>query len=179
MTKCSKCEHPAKVKSGKYAGLCAECRRKQYYADHKEHERQLCQKWYEANRDSEIEKNLEYRRQNRKLFEWYHDKDRFNGMRKVIQNRNGNKCQICKTKEKLTVHHIDGRGYKSVDKDSVNNDVENLITLCSPCHKALHHWQKRHRQLKSREDIVRTLVKAREALRNAVPMRRSFLHVTN
>lgn len=179
MTKCIKCEHPSEVKSGTYTGLCRRCRRKQYYADHKESERKLCHRWYQKHRDSEIQKNTEYRKQNRELFDWYHNKDRFSGLRKVILERDSNQCQICKTLEKLVIHHIDGQGYKSVNKTAVNNDIENLITLCAPCHTALHHWQRQNKQLTSREDIVRTLVKAREALRNVVPRRRSFLRVTN
>lgn len=179
MTKCSKCENLAEIKSGIYIGLCNRCRRKQYYVDHKTKEKANCKKWYLQNRVSEIKKNSDYRSQKKELFIWYHNRDRFNGLRFVILERDENQCQICKTSERLTIHHIDGKGYKSVKKEEVNNDIENLITLCAPCHNALHHWQRRHRQLVSREDIVRTLVRAREALRNAVPLRRSFLRVTN
>jgi len=160
MTKCNKCEHNAEVKSGEYAGLCLKCRRKQYYKDHKTHEKSLCKKWYQVNRDSEIQKNIEYRKQNRELFDWYHNKDRFNGLKLLVLERDDNQCQICKTQEKLVVHHVDGSGYTSVDKKQMNNDIENLITLCSSCHHKLHWWQRKHRQLKSREDIVRTYVKA-------------------
>lgn len=179
MIKCSKCEHQAKVKSGRYTGLCYQCRRKEYYKDHKTREQGLCKKWYSLNRESEIEKNLEYRKQNRELWEWYHNKDRFNGLKVVILDRDKNQCQVCETTENLITHHIDGAGYKSVSKEKVNNDIGNLITLCSPCHSALHHWQRQKRQLVSREDIVRTLVEAREVMRKQLPCKRSFLQVTN
>ena len=46
--------------------------------------------------------------------------------RKFISNR----CSICGSTDNLIVHHI--------DKNRENNDVSNLITLCSKCHTRLH-----------------------------------------
>jgi hypothetical protein len=64
-------------------------------------------------------------------------------MQNYIKNErrkyDGNKCQICwKTGEintlnpqrKLSIHHI--------DQNKENNDMDNLITLCSQCHSEVH-----------------------------------------
>lgn len=40
-------------------------------------------------------------------------------------------CRICKTKDKLEVHHI--------DKDRSNNTVANLEILCGSCHAKIHY----------------------------------------
>lgn len=41
------------------------------------------------------------------------------------------KCNICGTSEKLSIHHRD-RNWR-------NNDPSNLETLCTSCHTTLHH----------------------------------------
>jgi hypothetical protein len=152
---CSKCKtSKARVKGGKYTGLCHKCRRAEYYIDHKEEEKRGCQKWYKAHRESEIEKNKEYRKQNRELFDWYHNKDRFNGLREVVFERDEGMC-LCGSKYQLSIHHIDGTGYASVGSFNSNNDVENLILLCNSCHHKLHHYQKRNKKvLKNRHEIA-------------------------
>lgn len=47
----------------------------------------------------------------------------------ILQQAKG-KCKICGEPAQLT-HHIDG----SVD----NHSLDNLVAVCNPCHKALHH----------------------------------------
>lgn len=42
-------------------------------------------------------------------------------------------CEHCGTSERLGVHHKD-RNWR-------NNDISNLMTLCSSCHTSLHHTQ--------------------------------------
>lgn len=44
-------------------------------------------------------------------------------------------CKICGSKEKLHVHHIDG--------NHKNNDIDNLVWLCSDCHMNKAHQYKR------------------------------------
>lgn len=53
-----------------------------------------------------------------------------NGFKKLIRQRDGNKCQHCgRTRrqegKELSVHHI--------DHDKMNNDPSNLITVCNLC----------------------------------------------
>lgn len=148
-------------------------KRKQYYLANKARENANAKIWYQKHRESEIAKNAEYRKQNKELFNWYHNKQRFSGLKIFILQRDKNQCLLCDIKEKLVVHHIDGIGYKN--NQISNNTVENLITLCRQCHSALHHWQKKNRELKSKEDIVRTLVKPRERHHYGV-IRKSFIY---
>lgn len=54
----------------------------------------------------------------------------FKLIKKVIMQRDNNQCQFCKRHVRLIVHHI--------DCDKGNNTIDNLITLCSPCHNSLH-----------------------------------------
>jgi GTP cyclohydrolase I len=42
-----------------------------------------------------------------------------------------NECSFCQSKEKLLVHHK--------DKNFLNNDLENLMILCTKCHSKIHN----------------------------------------
>lgn len=149
-------------------------RRAKYYQENIERERENCKKWYAKNRESEMEKNREYRKQNKELFDWYHNKERFNGIRNSILKRDKSLCRVCGhdgshlkvgrgNKGKLVVHHIDGKSYASGFKpEDCNNELDNLITLCNSCHRKLHWWQRKNYRLGSREDIVRTMTKVIE-----------------
>ncbi len=174
---CSFCKKPFIPKRRISVCCSPKCNRKRYVRDNKERlkkqkkiwyqsvkerERARSKRWYQAHRESEIEKNRQYRKENRELFNWYHNKDRFNGLRRQILERDDNKCMICKTKENLCVHHIDGNGYNQFGKNG-NNMPKNLITLCRSCHHKLHWWQRKNKQLKTIEDIVRTMAKVIEA----------------
>jgi 5-methylcytosine-specific restriction endonuclease McrA len=62
--------------------------------------------------------------------------------REEIFARDGHKCLVCGSAEKLVIHHKDhhGRG-----KEKPNNDPQNLMTVCTSCHAA-HHFG--HRKMK-------------------------------
>lgn len=49
--------------------------------------------------------------------------------RDIVLERDGNKCKVCESIDKLHVHHI------IPFKESQSHEVENLITLCEDCHK--------------------------------------------
>ncbi len=51
-------------------------------------------------------------------------------IRKKILKRDEDKCRICFKEYYLHVHHI--------DYDRLNNKDSNLVTLCEPCHRAVH-----------------------------------------
>jgi 5-methylcytosine-specific restriction endonuclease McrA len=81
---------------------------------------------------------------------------RFGGNREKAILRDGEKCVRCgmtrqqhkaKHKVDLNVHHIDGRG---VNSDNPNNTLENMETLCWPCH-GREEWMRYNRpdQVKS------------------------------
>jgi len=67
---------------------------------------------------------------------------RFGGNRENAIIRDGEKCVKCNMSREahrlkygrdITVDHIDGNGRKMLAKDQ-NNSMENLQTLCLPCH---------------------------------------------
>lgn len=162
MPKCLNCGNyflPSKYNPHKKC-CCKKCGRAYYYKQNAEREKENCKKWYSENRESEIEKNKQYREQRKELFVWYHNRDRFNGLREKILNRDNNSCLACGSNKKLAVHHIDGTNYI---KGNANNDEKNLMTLCSSCHSRLHQWQRKNQVLKTEDDIVRTIRRLIEA----------------
>ena len=68
------------------------------------------------------------------------DKKFFGGNRSIVLSRDGYSCVICGMTNdehlelfdrEITIHHIDGSGRNTEDK---NNDLDNLETLCLKCH---------------------------------------------
>ena len=58
-----------------------------------------------------------------------------NELRETVRRRDNHMCQKCGITQdevdwKLSVHHI--------DSDKTNNNIDNLITYCIPCHIKLH-----------------------------------------
>ena len=51
-------------------------------------------------------------------------------LRRAILDRDGWRCQRCGRYGRMEIHHADG--------DPMNNDVDNLRTLCRSCH-IRHH----------------------------------------
>ena len=73
----------------------------------------------------------------------------FGGNREIVVQRDGEQCVSCgmtraehksKYNRDITVDHIDNKGRYSVKK---NNKVENLQTLCLPCHGKKDHRRKK------------------------------------
>lgn len=52
----------------------------------------------------------------------------------ICLHRDGFKCTECGATENLVVHHID----ESRKTGQLNNDLENLVTLCRKCHSERH-----------------------------------------
>jgi 5-methylcytosine-specific restriction endonuclease McrA len=67
---------------------------------------------------------------------FYKDKTRFNGNKHNVLIRDNFECQFCKAKKHLVIHHLDGSG----QSDDVNNEMDNLVTLCKSCHAKLHSY---------------------------------------
>ena len=63
-----------------------------------------------------------------------------------IKNRDGNRCRICGSREKLNAHHL--------NLNENDCDEENGITLCRACHMIVHskakHLINRHQTLENR-----------------------------
>ena len=51
-------------------------------------------------------------------------------VRKVIFERDNNACQRCGIRKHLLIHHL--------DNNDRNNNLTNLIVVCTPCHLDLH-----------------------------------------
>ena len=89
-------------------------------------------------------------------------KEYFGGNREAVIQRDGERCVQCgmtreahraKYNMDINVDHINGKGY-NVPKEERDNRMENLQTLCSPCH--------------CRKDIVRSPKLSREITINGV-----------
>lgn len=52
-----------------------------------------------------------------------------------ILARDGGKCVLCGSGDNVHVHHWDNTGGKT---EAVNNEFDNLATLCGGCHYAIH-----------------------------------------
>jgi len=63
----------------------------------------------------------------------------------AVYIRDNRKCTKCQSKENLVIHHIDESG-KSNKSVKTNNNPDNLVLLCSPCHTRLHHLGKKFKQ---------------------------------
>jgi 5-methylcytosine-specific restriction endonuclease McrA len=56
---------------------------------------------------------------------------RWRELRKLVMRRDGFACKDCGRRDvQLEVHHVDG--------DARNDQVGNLVTLCSDCHSGRH-----------------------------------------
>lgn len=71
---------------------------------------------------------------------WHADKNDYgsewNTIRKKVLRRDGNHCQVCGAaggEQPLHVHHI--QPFKSFTSRETANQLQNLITLCSSCHR--------------------------------------------
>jgi 5-methylcytosine-specific restriction endonuclease McrA len=60
------------------------------------------------------------------------DGDAHQQLRLRVLQRDGWRCQTCGAMANLEVHHLQFRSRQG------ENCEENLITLCSPCHKLAH-----------------------------------------
>ena len=57
----------------------------------------------------------------------------YENLRQQVLRRDGWRCQSCGTLSNLQVHHKQFRSREGADSE------QNLITLCSECHTAIHH----------------------------------------
>ena len=124
---CIKCdkEDPKCVK-----GLCNSCRLKKWRKDNPD----KVKKYYELRkvRDKDLIKERNKENQNNYMF---------GGNRIKVLERDNYTCQTCgitSDKTKIVVHHKDRSGWGKKKKDK-NNNMKNLISLCVPCHLAVHY----------------------------------------
>jgi ATP-dependent DNA helicase RecQ len=60
------------------------------------------------------------------------DPDQYDNLRHQVLRRDGWRCQSCGAKSNLEAHHQEFRSHSGDDSE------ENLITLCTACHAAVH-----------------------------------------
>lgn len=86
----------------------------------------------------------EYHQRNPEMSKKVWDNQAFGGNKQLVLERDNFECQECGMSQQqhiilfnfqLIVHHKDGQGRRA---DDVNNDMDNLITLCVKCHGRIH-----------------------------------------
>ena len=97
------------------------------------------------------EYNRTHKGEQKERFEKWRDKNVFGGNKFKALERDNWECQECGLSQeqsiilfnrKLFVHHIDGHGRNSKDK---NHNLDNLITLCPRCHGKIHGEESRNK----------------------------------
>jgi 5-methylcytosine-specific restriction endonuclease McrA len=61
------------------------------------------------------------------------DPELYEQLRNQVLRRDGWRCQSCGAISNLEVHHQEFRSHSGDDSE------QNLITLCTSCHAAVHH----------------------------------------
>ncbi len=105
------------------------------------------------------------------------DKTLFGSNRQKVFERDNFECQGCGMSQEahfvifntqLIIHHKDGCGWR---KDMVNNDIDNLITLCIRCHTKVHHFLRkvsRYGHLLEQDDSEYKYPKIREMVQSHI-----------
>ena len=129
---------------GKLRPLTEFYRGKRYKDGH----RNICKKcWSKRSkkwvREYREKHGAEVRKKQREHYHKKHPNARYNNGetflkdRKKALERDNYTCQDCGATENLETHHIDGSG-SNVPAREMNNDLDNLITLCHKCHMKRH-----------------------------------------
>jgi 5-methylcytosine-specific restriction endonuclease McrA len=77
-------------------------------------------------------------------------------LKKLVKKRDGNHCCICSKDKRLHIHHK--------DSNIKNNSIDNLMTVCVLCHKAIHSVfptgkkKKSMEQAKKRREEIHILI---------------------
>jgi hypothetical protein len=136
---CSKCKrlkslfdfHKDKYSPGGLTRQCKSCRLKHK----KEYMRRIDVKAKRAKHAREFRATNKGKEYINKINKKVNDRIRFGGLREVALLLANSKCTNCNTIKGLCVHHIDGKGRNSINK---NNTLSNLTVLCRSCHMKLH-----------------------------------------
>jgi len=117
----------------------SECVYKNHYLLNATKKKEQSKKWRQENperaRENDRRKRERDREKYRQIEAKSHDKLRFGGNRQFTLETDDFKCALCGATENLAVHHRD----KSGNTNNPNNEITNLITLCSSCHTLVHN----------------------------------------
>jgi 5-methylcytosine-specific restriction endonuclease McrA len=80
----------------------------------------------------------------------------YESLRQQILRRDSWRCQSCGTTSNLEVHHRELRSHSGADSE------ENLITLCTVCHAAVHRSEATYGQRLTPLDAKRGVTGGRE-----------------
>ena len=64
----------------------------------------------------------------------YKDQIRFGGNKYRVLQRDEYECKMCGNKTQLVIHHKECSG----KSEQINNNMDNLVTLCRKCHINIH-----------------------------------------
>lgn len=157
---CTKCgiEKPLEEfnrhKLGKFGRRpeCRECQKKEHEAYRRsEHGRAVRRAWKKTEKGRLCQKRYRDKPETKEYMRTYQqsnkykvkrqikiDRERFGGNRLKVLERDGFKCVMCGSTDRLQVHHKDGNG-RNKPKEQQNHDLDNLITLCAVCHIKEHN----------------------------------------
>lgn len=101
-------------------GLCRRCWQRDYLSNpvKKRQRKKVCKNWYNKNLKGSPRVKLEAEHR------------RFGGMKPDVLKRDDYKCTLCGSTKALCVHHK--------NKNKSDNNLDNLQTLCYPCHGKIH-----------------------------------------
>lgn len=104
---------------------------KRYRIEHKEELKRKRHEYYESNKDRIKAKCKSYYSKNRDRVVERVGKTKY--PHRAVYDASGQEwiCAMCGAVKNLQVHHK--------DQDQSNNDISNLVCLCSSCHTGLHN----------------------------------------
>jgi len=124
---CKTCKIKESEKGNK---ICSCCRLKKWRKDNPE----KVKAYYEMRKVRDKDKFM--------VRQYHHWNDfYFGGNRIKVLERDNYSCQVCGAKKsngiKIIVHHKDRTGWGK-KREEKNNNMNNLISLCQPCHVKIH-----------------------------------------
>lgn len=111
-----------------------------YYQKHRSKILEYQRKYRQENKIKISEYRAIYREKNRENWSEYGKVYLFGSLSRyleALQKYDGQCAFGCENLAQL-VHHMDGKSVRNSTKDQINNELDNLLPLCRPCHAALH-----------------------------------------
>lgn len=119
---------------------------RKWRANNKEKAREVIKKWIRNNPDKWKAHQKRHKEKMKRQGINYNDNYYFGRPKKELLELYNYQCAICDSKERLEVHHIDGKGSKYLGKrltaKEKNNSLNNLIILCFKCHRRIDQWKR-------------------------------------
>ena len=83
-------------------------------------------------------------------------------IKQEVLKRDHHTCRLCGRTDKLLVHHQDNKGWGYFNfsfsyKTPINNNLDNLITLCPSCHLKVHNFHTSTAKIKGTLETILNL----------------------